>query len=249
MLEQELIYPAGDVTAHGYLALPETKTARPGILLAPEGPGLGVHAKMRAKCLARLGFVVLAMDPYGGGHVAASHEETMSLVSALVEDRPKLLARTRGALAALADHPAVDRDRVVAIGYCFGGLAVLDLGRSGAPIVGVATFHGLLDAPAQPLAPFGTAVSARLLIFTGAADHLVPLEQLLAFTQEMQLANADWQINLYGGARHAFTNLIDAEKLAPLGFGYDHDADVRSWAALLQFLGETLETPTVESRT
>jgi len=236
MREEMLVYPAGDVTGHGYLVLPDASGIRPAILLAPEGPGLSAHAKLRARGLAERGYVVLAMDPYGEGYLAGSHEEVVAMTSDLLADRHRLLDRTTGALNALKLRPEVDADQAAAIGYCFGGLAVLDLARSGAAVRGVVTFHGILTPPTVALSAIVSPIRARILACTGADDHLVPAEQVRAFQEEMRAEGADWQMYVYGGARHAFTNEIEADKLKPLGFGYDRWADWQSWSALLSFL-------------
>ncbi len=242
MLGSPLSYQAGDIRAKGVLYRPGPGSGQrlPGVVLVHEGPGLGDHARLRAGMLAEEGYVVLAADLHGEGHVASSHAETLALVSALLDDRPRLLARTRSALEALVTLDEVDAGRTAAVGYCFGGLAVLDLARSGAPVNAVATFHGLLTPPAAPLASPSRPIRARLLACTGGRDHLVPPEQVLAFQQEMDAAGADWQVLVLGGARHAFTNALDAEKLRQLGFGYDRQADQRSWRATLDFLRDSL---------
>ena len=240
MNTSELRYAAGDVEAVGYLVSPAGARAWPGILLAPEGPGLGAHARLRAEMLAGLGYVALAIDLHGNGHVAPTHEETIARVTHLGAHRGVLRARVAAGLAALRACSGVDGGRVAAVGYCFGGLAVLELARSGAELAAVVTFHGLLTA-ADP----GEArnIKASILVCTGADDDLVPPAQVAAFEDEMRSADVDWQVIKYGGARHAFTNRVDAEALAKIGFGYDSRADARSWDAMRAFLEETLNRP------
>lgn len=230
-------YPAGDIDAVGYLARPDGPGPHPGVLVVHEGPGLDEHARLRTRMLAGLGYVALAADMHGGGHVAGSHEEVMALVGALRDRRDLLRARARAGVEALRGIDGVDPDRIAAIGYCFGGMTVLELARDGAPLAGVVSFHGLLDAAAP--APPG-AIRAGILVCTGADDHLVPPGQVAAFEREMKAAGADWQVITYGGARHAFTNAVEAERLAALGFGYHEQADRRSWAAMRDFLEEML---------
>ena len=222
----------------GYLAEPAGDVSRPAVLVAHEGPGLDAHARYRTEKLAELGYIAFACDLHGAGHVAATHDETIALVTEL-KDRPESLrARVHAAFDALRRVEHVDQSRVAAIGYCFGGMAVLELARSGAPVVGTVTFHGLLDTSR----PAGAGeIRAKILVLTGAADHLVPSDQVAAFEQEMDAAGADWQIVRYGGIKHAFTNIIEAEKLGKLGFGYDPLADRRSWAAMRLFLAEVFE--------
>ncbi len=228
-------YLAGDVEAVGYIARPDTQHVRPGILVVHEGPGLDAHAKLRARMLAELGYVTLAADMHGNGHVAASHEEVLDLVGALRTRRDLLRTRVQAGINALREIEGVDPDRIAAIGYCFGGMTVLELARSGANVAGVVSFHGLLDAvaPAQR-----GEIAARILVCTGADDHLVPPDQVAAFQSEMTAAAADWQVITYGGARHAFTNMVEAEKLEALGFAYSQAADRRAWNAMRAFLEE-----------
>ena len=235
---RRLTYSTDEGTFVGFLAEPAPGGPRPAVLVAHEGPGLDAHARHRTEKLAELGYIAFACDLHGSGHVAASHEETMELVTGLRNQPDRLRARIRAALDTLRDIDGVDRDRIAAIGYCFGGMAVLELARSGAPVVGTTTFHGLLSTstPAQP-----GAIAGRILVFTGAADHLVPPEQIAAFEQEMDAVGVDWQIVRFGGVKHAFTNMIEAEKLAKLGFGYDALADRRSWAGMRRFLAEVFE--------
>lgn len=235
METRNLSYRAGDIEAIGYLALPDASGPVPGVIVAHEGPGLDEHARLRARMLAKLGYVALAADLHGGGYVAGSHEEVLELVGALRARRDVLRSRAGAALKALRGLDTVDATRIAAIGYCFGGMAVLELARSGADIAAVVSFHGLLDTP-SPAGP--GEIAASVLACTGAADHLVPVDQVIAFQREMTAAGADWQVVSYGGAQHAFTNVVEAEKLAALGFGYHPAADRRSWAAMRSFLEE-----------
>ncbi|MDE0946447.1 MAG: dienelactone hydrolase family protein [Sphingobium sp.] len=119
--------------------------------------------------------------------------------------------------------------------YCFGGLAVLELARSGAPLRAVASFHGLLTTrrPAEP-----DTVSARILACTGALDPLVPPEDVETFEAEMRASQADWQLIVYGRALHSFTN-SSVDGLGDPRMAYDSSADRQSWAALLGFLDES----------
>lgn len=228
-------YSAGGSTFHGYRVMPACGLPRPGVLVAHEGPGLGAHARHRTEQLAGLGYVALAIDLHGDGHVAASHEETIALVTGLRDRRDVLRARVQAGLDALLATDGVDRARIAAVGYCFGGLAVLELARSGAAVAGTVTFHGLLES-VDPRDARG--IVGKVLVLTGAADHLVPREQVTAFEREMSDADVDCQIVSYVGVRHAFTNMIEADALAKLGFGYNADADRRSWTAMRSFLDE-----------
>ena len=138
---------------------------------------------------------------------------------------------------ALAKHARVDAGRLGAMGYCFGGYVVLELARSGAPLKGVVSFHGLLGAHNPDDAK---NVKAKILVCTGADDPLVPPDQVLGFQKEMTAAKVDWQVHCYGGAKHAFTNK-NADKVGRDALGYNAAADARSWEAMRDFWSETLK--------
>ena len=152
----------------------------------------------------------------------------------LREDTDLLRRRVRAGLDALAAVPGVDRGRLGAIGYCFGGYSVLELARTGAPVACVVSFHGLLETKRPAVA--GVA-KAKILACTGSADPIVPREQVTAFEKEMTEASADWQVITYGGAKHAFTNTA-ADSIPMPGFGYSAMADARSWMAMRNLFDE-----------
>jgi dienelactone hydrolase len=136
-------YRDGDLTLNGFVAFDDSKAGkRPGILVNPEGFGLGPHAKSRAERLAQLGYVALAADPFGGGAIAKDLDEAMKLATPLMSDTVKLRARWTPTLAA---HPLVDTSRLVSIGYCMCGTFSLELARDGAPLRGIVSFHGGLQ--------------------------------------------------------------------------------------------------------
>lgn len=230
-------YQVDDVTCRGVLAVPCGGLRRPGVLIAHEAPGLGEHVQERAGMLAKLGYVALAADLYGGGHVASSREETLQLMQSLRAYPALLRRRIRGAFDALCALEIVDHRRTAAIGYCFGGLAVLELARSGAPVGGVVSFHGILSTP-EP-ATLGS-VTAKILVCAGAEDHLVSSAQIEAFEKEMTAAEVDWQVVRYSGARHGFTNKA-AREMEKMGFGYSETADRRSWTQMRTFMAEVFD--------
>lgn len=229
-------YDGGGISARGYLVLPEKRQTSPGVLVVHEAPGLDDHAKRRARMLGDLGYVALAADLYGGGMVGDGLEQALAMTVPLRADPDLLRRRIRASLDALAAVSAVDGGRLGAIGYCFGGMSVLELARTGAPLAGVVSFHGVLDTQR----PAGTgAIKAKILVCTGAADPLVPLDQVNRFQAEMIQAGADWQLITYGGAKHAFTNPA-ADTIPMTGFGYSSAADTRSWNAMQSFFSEAL---------
>ena len=207
--------------------------SRPGILLIHGGAGLDEHARQQARRYAALGYVVLACDMFGDG-VTGSRDRIMRCILALRDDPALMVRRARAGLAALSASGRTD-GRVAAVGFCFGGLAALELARSGEPLAAAVSIHGSLSA-GKP-APFG-AVRARLLICHGALDPHVPLSDVTAFAEEMNHAEADWQLIMYGGAQHGFTHKHAAPGAAP-GVAYNELADHRSFAATRAFLAET----------
>jgi dienelactone hydrolase len=208
---------------------------RHGIVVIHGGAGLDDHAKGRARTLAALGFVVFAADMFGhdffgdGGH----RQVMMARVKELAGDPAKLRRRAQAAVDVLAAHPLVD-GRLAAVGYCFGGMAVLELARGGGELRGVVSIHGSLKT-AEPARQ--SAVKPKVLVCHGALDPHVSAADVMAFMAEMNAAGADWQLNVYGGAMHGFTHEHAARQNIP-GVAYNAQADARSFAAMRAFLGE-----------
>jgi dienelactone hydrolase len=134
----------------------------------------------------------------------------------------------------LKNDPRVDPKRIAAIGYCFGGTVALELARSGADLAGVVSFHGGLDTSRPEDAK---NIKGKILVCTGGEDAFVPPQQIAAFEDEMRKGNVDWQVNIYSGAHHAFTN-PDADKHHIPNIGYNAQADHRSWTAMRGFFDE-----------
>jgi dienelactone hydrolase len=228
---QTIGYRDGDTELTGLLAWDDSRDhQRPGILVVHGGAGLDNHAKGRARRLAELGFVVLACDMYGNG-AAGNRERVMARIMELRSDRATLCKRAQVGIEVLAAQPRVD-GRIAAVGYCFGGMAVLELARSGMELAGVISIHGSLGTsrPAQP-----ESVRAKILVCHGALDPHVPMTHVSAFVEEMNHAGADWQVIVYGGAMHGFTH--EAGPPAP-GVAYHAQADARSAGAMQSFFME-----------
>src|SRR5262245_32337072 len=228
-----LPYAHGEQPLTGYLVWDDTRTdRRPGVIVFHGGAGLDDHARDRARRIATLGYVVLAADLYGEG-VRGNREQVMATLRRFQGEPPYLRSRAAAGLAQLAAHSLVDEGRLAAVGYCLGGLATLELSRSGAALRAAASIHGSLHT-AQPAEP--GVIRARLLVCHGALDPHVPMTQVQEFVEEMGHAGADWQLNVYGGAMHGFTH--DPAGPSQPGVAYHAAADARSSAALSDLLAE-----------
>ena len=235
MKTDSIEYRDGEVTLRGFVAFDDRKSdKRPGVLLMPEAFGLGAQVKRRAERLAELGYVALAGDPYGDGLQLSDLQEAIKRAGALFADPLKARTRARVALDKLASLPQVDPSRLAAIGYCMGGTLSLELARDGAPLKGIVSFHGGLQTQ-RPAA--AGQIKAKILVCTGADDPFVPVAQVNALADEMTKAGADWQIIIYGGTVHSFTN-PEADKIGAPGIAYNKLSDERSWKAMTSFFEE-----------
>jgi dienelactone hydrolase len=224
-------YTVGGVALQGLIAWDDATTARrPGILVVHEWWGHNEHARTSARRLAEAGYVGFALDMYGTGKLAKHPDDAMKFMTEATKDPAVLTARFDAALAELRKDPRVDPARVGAIGYCFGGSVVISQARIGKDLKAVASFHGGLAGLAPVTAG---AVKARVLVFTGAADPMVPTDQVEAFRKEMLAAGAKVDIVSYPGAKHGFTNPA-AGSFGMDALAYDAEADKASWAAMLK---------------
>jgi dienelactone hydrolase len=229
---QPIVYEHDGHRLTGYLADGSAGRPSPGILVAHEGGGLARHTKERALRLAELGHVAFALDMYGEEDLDI--ERARALGQALRKDVPRLRGRVAAALEILTAQSNVDDSRLAGIGHCMGGAAMIELARTGAPLVCIVGFHsGFLVGTEEE----NRAIRAKLLLCHGADDPIVTAVQRDAFLAEMDAAGVDWQLHLYGGVGHSFTNPdIDAWDLP--GFFYHKAADARSWRAMLGFFDE-----------
>jgi dienelactone hydrolase len=227
-------YLDGDVLLEAFFAFDDSfSDRRPAVLINHAWSGRDNFVAEKAKKLAALGYFGFAVDMYGKGILGSSPEENAKLMQPLMDDRAMLQQRMKAALYAVRLLPWVDDSKIAAIGFCFGGLCSLDLARTGADLKGVVSFHGLLGAPDNTQ---GNAIKAKILALHGHDDPLVPVEQVIAFEQEMTKAGANWQLHTYGNTMHAFTNPVANDPT--FGTVYQSDADRRSWIAMENFLIE-----------
>lgn len=230
-------YKQGGAVLEGYLAYDDsTAGRRPGVLVVHQWLGLTGYEKHRAQQLASLGYVAFCADIYGKGVRPQNVADAGAEATKYKTDRQLLRARVNAGLDVLKKNELVDPQRVAAIGYCFGGTAVIELARSGAELAGVASFHGGLDSPAPA---DGKNIKCKMLVLAGADDPFQKPEDLAAFEGEMRDAKVDWQITFYGGAVHAFTQ-PDPGFSNP-GAKYNEKADRRSWQAMKDFFSEIFQ--------
>lgn len=231
-------YKQGDVVLEGALFWDDAaKGQRPGVLIVHQWMGPTDYERLRARQLAGMGYVAFVADVYGRSVRPASAKDAGELAGSYKRDRAKLRGRVTAGLEALLASGKADPKRVAAIGYCFGGTAVLELARSGANVAGVVSFHGGLDSP-NPAD--GKNIKAKVLVLHGADDPFVPAADIAAFQQELRDAKVDWQMVSYGGAVHSFTH-ADAGSDASKGAAYNEAADRRSWQAMKAFLEEVFK--------
>jgi dienelactone hydrolase len=227
-------YRDGDTVLEGRLAWDDDyEGARPGVLVSHAWSGRSAYEDGKADALARLGYAALALDLYGKGVRGQNPDHNAALMQPFLDDRAMLQRRLILSLETLRGQPEVDGGRVAAIGFCFGGLCVLDIARSGADVAGVVSFHGLLSPPGNA---GGNHAQARVLVLHGWDDPMATPDAVHSLAAELTALGADWQLHAYGNTQHAFTNPAanDPER----GTVYDEVADRRSWQAMTNFLDE-----------
>ena len=231
-------YHDGDTQLEGYVAWDDSIPGpRPAVLAAHDWTGRRDFATRKAEEMASLGYVGFALDMYGKGVFGADGdvEKNSALMNPLAADRSALRARMAAALVAVRAIDVVDRSKVSAMGYCFGGMCVLELARAGADLGGVISIHGIFSAGDVP----NEKIIAKILCLHGQDDPMVPPEQVLEFENEMSAADADWQVHAYGGTMHAFSN--PAANNPSFGTVYNPDANRRATQSIKNFLDEVFE--------
>lgn len=236
MFEKDVDYHDGDVRCVGRVVYDETQVGqRPLVLVAPAFEGRNAFSVDKARALAHLGYVAFVVDMYGAGRVGEGVEESRALMMPFFEDRAMLRQRVLAAFTAACALDQVDASKVAGIGFCFGGMCMLDLARAGADVRGVVSFHGVFAAPEGI---DNKPIQAKVLVLHGHKDPQVPPEQADVMTKELDQANVDWQLLFYGQAKHAFTDPNANEP--EMGRQYDPVVSQRSWQAMVNFLAEVL---------
>jgi dienelactone hydrolase len=233
---QTIDYEHGGTKLQGFLAYDaDLEGKRPGVLVIHEWRGLNDYARDRAVQLAEKGYVAFALDMYGKGVLARTNEEASERAGKFYADRPLMRGRAGAGLDVLREQEFTDPDRLAVIGFCFGGTTALELAMSGADLDAIVAFHAGLSFPdLEGLEQIGGTV----LILHGGQDPYVPEEDLANIWAAMESADVDYQITIYGGAVHSFTN-PDSGDDPSRGAAYDETAARRSWLEMQELFEET----------
>jgi dienelactone hydrolase len=224
---KSVVYEVNGASYEGYHA--GDSAAAPFVLLVHDWDGLTDYEIKRADMLAELGYTVFAADLFGAGVRPVSTNDKRQHTGELYKDRKKMRALLNGALEAARSNGA-NTGNAAAMGYCFGGAAVLELARSGADLKGFVTFHGGLVTPeGQDY----SKTKGRLLILHGTADTAIKMQDFAALADELEAQGVAHEMVTYGGAPHAFTVFGEDR--------YRADADRKSWQRFTVFLEETLK--------
>jgi dienelactone hydrolase len=238
--EELITYKLDTVTMIGYVAYDENiEGTRPAVIVLHEWWGLNDYPKMRARELAKLGYIAMAMDMYGNGQTANNPDEAKKMSAPFYQNPEMAKQRLDAAIARLKFFSQADSNKIAAIGYCFGGGILLNSARLGEDIKGVVSFHGsLVGTPADK-----NLLKADILVCHGAADTFVPQAQVDQFKKQMDSIGARYTFKSYEGATHAFTN-PDADAKAKqfnMPISYNPVADSASWKDMKEFLGKIFQ--------
>ncbi|MCK4864567.1 MAG: dienelactone hydrolase family protein [Gammaproteobacteria bacterium] len=239
VITKTIDYSDGDIKMKGYLAYDDSiKGQRPGIIVVHEWWGHNDYAKRRARMLAKLGYRALALDMYGNGKNASHPKDAGKFSGAVKANMAVAEKRFMAAYNLLQKQDNVEKDKMAAIGYCFGGGIVLEMARRGVDLDAVVSFHGSLGTKEKAIKG---KVKAKVLVLNGKADPFVKAESIASFKKEMTAAGVNFKFISYPGAKHAFTN-PGADKFGKkfkIPLAYNADADKKSWAAMKQLLEKT----------
>jgi dienelactone hydrolase len=226
--EENITYTGDNATMNGFVVYDKNDTTKkPAVLVVPEWWGMNDYAKMRARELAKLGYVAMAIDVYGNGKTADNPDSATAFSAPFYKDPAKAKLRVDAAIARLKQYTQVDAARIGAVGYCFGGGVLLNTVRLGDELKGVVSFHGsLVGTPARK-----DLLTADILICHGGSDPIVPQKEADLFKKQMDSIGAKYTFKVYDSATHAFTN-PDATAMGEkfkLPIRYNAKADTASW--------------------
>ena len=241
MHTETIEYQQNGTTLRGYLVYDETvKTPRPAVMVAHAWKGQDEFARNKAKALAELGYIGFAIDIYGNGKEVKTNQEAIQLMKPLFLDRKLLQDRLKAGFETIKRQSMVDPKRIGGIGFCFGGLAILELFRSGVDLRGVVTFHAgfsnfMGDIKAKTV-PIAKDIRGSLLILHGYNDPFVSPRDIQTLQQELSEQNIDWQMNIYSQTYHAFTDPDANDKAA--GVLFNPRTNARTWRSMKNFFEE-----------
>ncbi len=235
MQTRTVSYEADGLECIGHLAVPDGDGKRPAILVSHEGGGFDEHARNTANRIAtELGYVAFALDYFGGGKPIAG-DQVMGRIVGLMQAPQRIRALANAGLTQMLTEERADATRVGAIGFCFGGTMSLELGRSGADVKAIVGFHSGLSNPSPGDEQHFVG---KVVVCVGDADPLIPTEQRAAFEAEMRATTVDWQLHLFGGVGHSFTNpAADGTRMAAIN--YHEPSAKRSWKVMVDLFAET----------
>lgn len=232
---EKVIYESNGVKMEGMIAYNDSiKKPAPGVLVFHDWMGNGEFSEQKAKDLAELGYVALAADVYGQGVHPKDAKEAGELAGKYKSDRKLMRERAEAALTALTSNKHVNKNKVAAMGYCFGGTVALELARDGAPLASVVSFHGGLSAQEK-----AKKMDPKILVLHGGDDPYVPVKEVEEFEDEMRNAKADWQLIAYGNTVHSFTNPAAGNDNSK-GAAYNELSAKRAWEQMKIFFKATL---------
>ena len=237
MHRETLTYLADGLTMKGELFTPEGGGPKAGVLVFPEAFGLAEHVIDRARRLAEAGYVALACDLHGEAEIVDDLEKAIGLLKPLYAEPSRIRERSGKAFDALLATGHVEKAKVAAIGFCFGGTMALELARSGAATAASVGFHSGLGTK-EPAA--AGAIKGKVLVCIGGDDPMIDADARKTFEGEMKTAGCDWQMHVYGNTVHGFTNPGAGRRNMPEAIRYSPEADARSWAAMTELFGEVL---------
>src|SRR5947209_7905967 len=234
--EESVSYNANGKTMKGYVVYDQSKSGkRPGILVVHEWWGLTDYPRMRAKELAKLGYIAMAVDMYGDGKTASNPDEAQKMATPFYKDPHLAKTGLDAALTKLKEYPQTDTANIAAIGYCYGGFIVLNAAKLGEGLKGVVSFHGDLSG----VAPDKKLLRSKILVCHGADDKFVNQQAVDRFKHQMDSVGANYTFKAYPGATHAFTNpaATDIGKKFNMPIAYNAEADKNSWNDMKEFFG------------
>lgn len=236
MKEENITYTGDGVTMNGFVVYDSNNTEkRPAVLVVHEWWGQNDYIRRRARELAGLGYIAMALDMYGNGKTTDNPDTAGKLSGYFYQHIDGAKTRFDAALTKLKSYSQTDENKVAAIGYCFGGAVVLSVAKLGDSLAGVVSFHGNLNVvPANK-----DLLKAQILVCHGGADPLVPQAEADIFKKQMDSIGAKYTFKTYPDAKHAFTNpgATDIGNKYNLPIAYNAAADTASWKDMKEFFG------------